>query len=91
MPYITPEDKTHLEMLAHQAKRIIDIGKHCRTAGELNYTITRILHGYLLERGTKYQNFNDILGALEGAKLEIYRRLIAPYEDKKIQENGDVK
>jgi hypothetical protein len=37
-----------------------------------------------------YQAINDCLGALEGAKLELYRRVAAPYEDRKIQENGDV-
>jgi hypothetical protein len=40
--------------------------------------------------GENYQHFNDVLGALEGAKLELYRRRIAPYEDTKIVENGDV-
>jgi len=33
---------------------------------------------------------NDAIGALEGAKLELYRRVISKYEDKKIMENGDV-
>jgi len=32
----------------------------------------------------------DVLGALECAKLEFYRRLVAVYEDVKIRENGDV-
>jgi hypothetical protein len=30
------------------------------------------------------------MGVLESAKLELYRRKIAPYEDDKIAENGDV-
>jgi len=38
----------------------------------------------------KYQTFNDILGALEGAKLEVYRRVVGPYENGKMSENGDV-
>jgi len=32
----------------------------------------------------------DAIGALECAKLELYRRVAAPYEDTKIAENGDV-
>jgi hypothetical protein len=40
--------------------------------------------------GLSYQTINDIVGALEGAKLEFYRRVAVPYEDKKIIENGDV-
>jgi len=30
------------------------------------------------------------MGALEGAKLEFYRRVVVPYEEKKMKENGDV-
>ena len=58
--------------------------------GELNFFITEILATYIVAKGESYQTYNDIMGALEGAKLEIYRRKIAPYEDKKIKENGDV-
>lgn len=31
-----------------------------------------------------------MVGALECAKLELYRRIAIPYEEQKIQENGDV-
>ena len=30
------------------------------------------------------------MGALEGVKLEMYRRKISAYEDRKIEMNGDV-
>lgn len=58
--------------------------------GELNYAITRLLDQYLRDKGLSYLYINDCLGALEGAKLEFYRRVAVPYEDKKIKENGDV-
>lgn len=58
--------------------------------GELNYKITLLLIDYLNTHDLKYQTINDIMGALEGAKAEFYRRIAAPYEDKKIKENGDV-
>ena len=61
-----------------------------RHAGELNYHFTRMIVGYFEDKGLSYQTINDILGALEGAKLEFYRRVVVPYEDKKIVENGDV-
>lgn len=60
------------------------------TAGELNFVITEAIRKYLGLKGESYQTYNDIVGALEGAKLELYRRKVAPYEDKKISENGDV-
>lgn len=31
-----------------------------------------------------------MVGALESAKLELYRRKVSPYEDQKIEANGDV-
>lgn len=60
------------------------------TVGELNYAITVLLHRYIARFGLCYDNINDVLGAVEGAKQEFYRRIAAPYEDKKIKENGDV-
>ncbi len=66
------------------------------TPGELNYLFTKLIKLYMrgkAEYGTKpltYQTVNDILGALEGAKAEFYRRVVVPYEDQKILENGDV-
>jgi hypothetical protein len=60
------------------------------TAGELNYQITKLCKAYRENDGNGYQTFNDIIGALEAAKLEFYRRMVVPYEDIKITENGDV-
>ena len=33
---------------------------------------------------------NEAVGALECAKLEFYRRLAGPCEDRKVAENGDL-
>lgn len=55
--------------------------------GILNYLITRIL---LKTNPKSYADFNRLVGVLECAKMELYRRKIASYEDTKIQENGDV-
>jgi len=60
------------------------------TAGELNYLLTMLGQIYLGNHGGTYKTFNDIVGALECAKIETYRRQIAMLEDMKKQENGDV-
>jgi hypothetical protein len=60
------------------------------TPGELNFAITRILNIYIRRQPWNYQTLNDCLGALEGAKLEFYRRVVVPYEQDKEIENGDV-
>jgi hypothetical protein len=37
-----------------------------------------------------YANYKNFIGELEECVAEIRRRLLAPYEDKKIVDNGDV-
>lgn len=90
MPYIEQKDREKLENLEHYASSLGDIGLKCETAGDLNYVFTVIVQAYLKSKGGRYQQINDIIGALEGCKLEFYRRIAAPYEDLKIQQNGDV-
>jgi hypothetical protein len=68
----------------------MDAGEHPLDAGELNYKLTTTILDYLQFHGQKYQTINDIIGALEGAKLEFYRRFVANYENEKIDTNGDV-
>ena len=80
MPYITNSAKAHVDTYAPQCP------------GELNYAITRLISAYAARFGNTYTytTLNDVLGALEGAKLEFVRRVIVPYEDRKRAENGDV-
>ena len=59
-------------------------------AGELNYCITTLCQRYLDKIGVSYASLNVVVGVLECAKQELYRRIAAPYEDNKIKENGDV-
>jgi hypothetical protein len=83
MPYI---QKTRRSTLISDS----DMFLPPQTPGELNYMFTLFAKGYLIENGLNYQAINDVLGALEGAKLEFYRRVAVPYENEKIHENGDV-
>ncbi len=60
------------------------------TPGELNFWICCVLIEYVNRRGLNYQTINDISGAMAEAMAEFRRRVVAPYEDKKIEENGDL-
>ncbi len=82
MPYVNEEARGRLEFEGCY--------QHPRTAGELNYLITKLVDKYVKEKGINYQSYNDVMGALEGCKLELYRRRISPYEDEKCLINGDV-
>ena len=61
------------------------------TPGELNFLVTRLCDDYLRQQGgISYTAVNTVVGALECAKMELYRRVAVPYEDSKIEANGDV-
>ena len=60
------------------------------SAGDLNFLFTHFIVKFLKFRGLSYSAINEVIGALECAKLEMYRRVAVPYEEIKIQENGDV-
>lgn len=84
MPYIKQDDRDFFdERLTFKVKAI-------HTPGELNYCITKLVDHYLSSHGKNYASINEVIGVLECAKLELYRRIASPYEDGKIQENGDV-
>ena len=63
-----------------------------RNAGELNYTITDMILYYLASQygESSYHAYNEIMGVLECVKQEFYRKMVAPYEDRKCEKNGDV-
>ena len=83
MPYIKREDRSKFVDMFCNIPEI-------KTSGELNYALTMICKDYIEDNGKSYQTYNDIIGALEGCKLEFYRRIVAPYEGVKIAENSDV-
>ena len=85
MPYIKPADRARLDKTIDELALLIDTNQR---AGELNYIINRLM--LKLQGEAKYTDLNELIGALECAKLEFYRRKAAPYEDKKAEENGDL-
>jgi len=78
--------------IPNERRLAIDGGESPKNSGELNYAITKLMHRYLVTGAGKinYQRYNDIVGAVEGAKLELYRKLISPYEESAIKRNGDI-
>jgi hypothetical protein len=59
------------------------------SAGVMNYCITRIINKMMGD--ISYSKIAVMTGVLENIKQEFYRRAAAPYEDRKINQNGDVK
>lgn len=85
MPYLKQDRKDALDAYLVDAKRVM-----YNTSGDLNYVITQILISFVEDQGRSYKALNDAVGALECAKLEFVRRVVNPYENSKIEDNGDV-
>lgn len=97
MPYISPDNRQNIDAAINNL--LIQVEEYCNKfpysterSGLANYIITRILTNFLKTNGVwKYFKLSQLIGTLECAKLEIYRRLISKYEDKCIERNGDLK
>jgi hypothetical protein len=84
MPYIKKELRELLDDFLQKA------GFYIKPDGTLNYGIFKLMRERIKKMGMSYAEAIQWLGELEACKLEIYRRIVAPYEDEKIKENGDV-
>jgi len=89
MPYIRQSDRYHIVVKEKPNYPKINIDE-VKSAGDIQYAIAYMLKNYMERKGLNYQNCNDVMGALAGAQMEFYRKVVAPYEDLKIEENGDV-
>lgn len=82
MPYIAQERRPAIDNAVSQLPEDM-------TVGDLNYTITRILDREIKLKGLSYTVCNNLLGMIYCVGQEFYRRVVTPYEEKKIAENGD--
>ena len=93
MPYVNDMIREALELdlqeLLASARDFTDDRDAMK--GIVNY-LTTLVTTILLkpDAGWNYASMSDVIGALECAKLEVYRRLLAPYEDMAVDKNGDL-
>lgn len=100
MPYISKERRDNLDKsiidLSKAIKQQLDQDVHTdltpeqllELSGDLNYCVSRMCAK--LMGSASYKKIAILTGVLENIKQELYRRVAEPYENKKIQENGDV-
>jgi len=84
LPYIKKERRKVFDDLLEK------LALEVQNEGELNYCIYKLASLVIDRIGQSYSNLSMCSSAMEHAKLEWYRRKLAPYEDKKIEENGDI-
>jgi len=90
MPYIKKENRQQYNSFIEDITNELSNYEHNNfSVGELNYVISSIIWN-LFEKNKSYTTGNNLIGVLECVKQEFYRRKVAPYEDKKKEENGDV-
>lgn len=96
MPYILPDDRKELDesidALALNIQRLQKVSRPSTdstvSAGPLNYACTRL--ALALYPRKQYWSLALVIGIFVTVVLEYYRRWVAPYEDLKVSENGDV-
>jgi len=81
MPYIKPINRLLLDGL------IRDYGFTLTPDGHLNYFLFALCKRTV---NPSYNNYKNFIGELNECVAELRRRLLAPHEDKKCEENGDV-
>lgn len=84
MPYIKQSDRPTYD------KDIESLTKNINSSGETNYVITSLLHLLVQKNGMNYDCVNTLMGVLTCVQQEFYRKVVVPYEELKIQENGDI-
>jgi len=82
MPYVKQERRPELDYVVEAMKYA-----KVKADGDLNYILYKFCKYNI---APSYNNFKNFCGELHQAATEIERRLLAPYEDEKIIENGDV-
>lgn len=85
MPYIPKILRPEIDKLVYKCKVWI------RPDGTLNYFITKLFVERFKTTDMSYREASLWIAELECCKLELYRKYISPYEDKKERLNGTVK
>lgn len=93
MPYIKEEYRHKLDpcidAMADCLMRASSSDDMSETLGNINYCFSRVVAKIMGQ--PNYNKVAMITGVLENIKQEFYRRIASPYEDMKINQNGDVK
>jgi len=83
MPYIKGEQRRRLD--SEPVGVVLPL-----TKGELTYVVFKAAGNFLVNAGLQYHAISDAIAALRDAGDELWRRILVPWEKKKIQENGDI-
>jgi len=84
-------DDNLMPYISHEERIDIDAGSEPVTPGQLTYAITRLAMKFVRAQGKlRFVTVCIVIGAFMCAAFEFYRRVVAPYENTKMAQNGDV-
>jgi hypothetical protein len=86
MPYISKDQRARFDEIVD--KFVAEL-RNDLSSGDLNYLLSSFIWK-LFQNNLSYSSINQLIGVLECVKLEFYRRQAAPYEDIKLEANGDL-
>ena len=93
MPYVKQELRQRVDSTLDELvqRGLLHTNSQRERKGLANYLVTRLVLRLLKPNdGWNYASLADVDDTLDCANKEIYRRLIAPYEDEAIKKNGDL-
>jgi len=92
MPYVKQTQRDNIDPAVSELANRIRLTSQQDSEqpdGMVNYAVTRLLLNVMTHE-LRYVTLERAVGCLECCKLELYRRLGAPYEDQKAKANGEV-
>ncbi len=82
MPYIKIESRPVMDRVIETMRKV-----GVKVDGDLNYILFAFCKKNIVP---SYNNYKNFCGELRQCATEIERKLLAPYEDEKIIENGEI-
>ncbi len=86
MPYVLPEVRERLD------KDILS----AQNPGELGYTVAMLIDAYIFRNSRDpekpefwFKDVAELMGTIESIKMEVYRRVVVPYENYQLNRAGD--
>jgi len=91
MPYIPQEDRDKYDDLVDKiVNELASLDDKQLVKGHHNYIMYSLALKLAKKLGIRYATLQDIIGTFECCKLELYRKVVAEYEQYAIEKNGDV-
>ncbi|MFW6242766.1 MAG: DUF6899 family protein [bacterium] len=84
MPYLKKEKRNKFD------HALLILNEEIENGADINYCITKLCILFIKKFGKNYKNLSECISSMECAKNEFYRKQIAPYENLKERENGEI-